>query len=226
MSHQGRCCASTKNGTTTWCVHLVNDCHEFHDGIVPRDAMTAEQRGLAVQLLKSGMKANAVTMHLKGAEKLNVVGRDVYNVKSQALKTRKLVLKRWKIPRKRSDENMRALSGSIASNRKKTDSGLPTRQRVQFPLAQSLDFESLAERLQGKESLIILSKPSTRGLAPNRHGHQESLQYALKQWTRQKWLHFLHCWILRTFQMDAMLHVVGYMVQLCDHKNSAVPYFS
>ncbi|KAI9920307.1 hypothetical protein PsorP6_016062 [Peronosclerospora sorghi] len=67
MSLQGRMLRLYKKGTTTWRVYSVNDCHDFHDGIVPRDAMNADQRGLADQLLKGGMKANAVTLHLKGA---------------------------------------------------------------------------------------------------------------------------------------------------------------
>ncbi|KAL4110265.1 hypothetical protein PRIC1_001957 [Phytophthora ramorum] len=51
----------------------------------------------------------------------------------------------------------RALSGSLPSNRKKVagpDPGSASKQRIQSPLEQSVDAASLAEELQGKESMI------------------------------------------------------------------------
>lgn len=53
-----------------------------------------------------------------------------------------------------SGGSARALSGSLASNRKKGDTGSPSKQRVQSPLEQSVDADSLTEELQGKESMI------------------------------------------------------------------------
>ncbi|KAG7379801.1 hypothetical protein PHYPSEUDO_008097, partial [Phytophthora pseudosyringae] len=56
-----------------------------------------------------------------------------------------------------SGDASRALAGSLASNRKKTagpDAGSASRPRIQSPLEQNVDADSLKQELQGKESMV------------------------------------------------------------------------
>ncbi|KAL3666217.1 hypothetical protein V7S43_009001 [Phytophthora oleae] len=52
-----------------------------------------------------------------------------------------------------SGEGSRALAGTLASNRKK-DAGSTSRHRIQSPLEQNVDADSLKQELEGKESMV------------------------------------------------------------------------
>ncbi|KAE9349558.1 hypothetical protein PF008_g6843 [Phytophthora fragariae] len=59
-------------------------------------------------------------------------------------------------PRTASGTGSRPLAGSLASNRKKIPGQEAARQRIQSPLEQRVDTESLKQELQGKESMVSI----------------------------------------------------------------------
>lgn len=59
-------------------------------------------------------------------------------------------------PRTASGTGSRPLAGSIASNRKKIPGQEAARQRIQSPLEQRVDAETLKQELQGKESMVSI----------------------------------------------------------------------
>ncbi|GMF53112.1 unnamed protein product [Phytophthora fragariaefolia] len=55
-----------------------------------------------------------------------------------------------------SGPSSRALTGSLASNRKTIPGKETTRKRIQSPLEQGVDAESLKKEIQGKESMVSI----------------------------------------------------------------------